>query len=259
MIDLARLDFRDFRQIRQARQERGRPYVIAHRGASAAAPENTLAAFTLALRQEAHIIETDLWFTQDNEIVLHHDRTLQRTMGRPEAVGQLAQRELLQCTALEPYPQEEGSVCIPALEELLELARTAGAGLLLELKDPLFSQPGYGDILLGKLREYDFLHSCFLVSFSPVCLEAMRALDPDMPLGLISLGFGLPQGTWSLLGPMYLNLLVNPFYAWMAHRQQILVAPLDPQPHLRTHLYRQIGVDAILTDNVVQIVSLLTV
>ncbi len=256
-MDLSRLDYRDFQQIRRARQRRGRPFVIAHRGASAAAPENTLAAFALALRQGAHLIETDLWFTQDAEIVLHHDRTLQRTMGRPEAVGQLSRHELLQCAALEPYPHAHGSVCIPALEELLELARTAGAGLLLELKDPLFSQAAYGNILLGKLREYDLLHSCFLVSFSPVCLEAMRGLDPHMPLGLISMRIGLPDGPWALLGPMYLNLLVNPLYPWMAHRREMLVAPLDPQPHLRARLYKQMGVDAVLADDVAQIASLL--
>ena len=257
MIDLSQLDFRDFKQVRRARQEHGRPFVIAHRGASAAAPENTLAAFALAIRQGAHIIESDLWFSQDKEIVLHHDRTLQRTMGRPEAVGQLSRQELLQCASLGPCPDADGSICIPALDELLELARAGRTRLLLELKDPLFSQPGYGDILLGKLREYDLLSSCFLVSFSSVCLEAMRVLDPGIPLGLISMGIGLPGGPWSLLGPLYTNLLVNPLYPWMAHRKEILVTPLDPQPHLRADFYKKIGVDAVLADDVAQMVSLL--
>ena len=95
MTDIHQFDLRDFKQARQARKERGRPFVIAHRGASSSAPENTLASFSLAVQQGAHFIESDLWFTLDKEIVLHHDRTLKRTMGRPEAVGQLSQQELL--------------------------------------------------------------------------------------------------------------------------------------------------------------------
>ncbi len=257
MTDRAPVDFRDFKQVRQERRRRGRPFVIAHRGASASAPENTMAAFALAIRQGAHLIETDLWFAQDREIMLHHDRTLQRVMGRPEMVGQLSQRELSQCTTLASYPPEDGSTHIPALEELLELVRPARMALLLELKDPLFSQPGYGDILLEKLKEYDLLHSCFLVSFSPVCLEAMRALDPNMPLGLISMKMGLPREPWSLLGPIYPNFWVNPLYPWMAHRQETLVAPLDPHPQVRTDFYQKIGVDAILADDVAQMVALL--
>ncbi len=257
MIDVLSLDFRDFKQVRRARKDRGWPFVIGHRGASASAPENTMAAFELAVQQGAHIIESDLWFTRDNEIALHHDRTLQRTMGRPETVGQLTQPELMRCTSLRPNPTNLGSTTIPSLEHLLEMANRRRLGLLLELKDPLFSLPGYGEVLLGKLKEHDLLSSCFLISFAPVCLEAMRALDPHMPLGLVSLKMGLPSGSWSLSGPMYINLLINPLYPAIAHSQGTLVTPLDPSPHLRVSLYRRIGVDAILADDVAQIVSLM--
>lgn len=256
-MDISQLDLRDFRQARQARKERDRPFVIAHRGASSSAPENTMAAFNLAVKQGAHFIESDLWFTLDKEIVLHHDRTLDRTMGRPEAVGMLSQGALLQCSALETYTGGEGSTYLPLLEELLEVACAEKLGLLLEMKDPLFSQPGYGEILLQKLGEYDLLNSCFLISFSQVSLATMQDLDPHLPMGLVSMGWGLPRGPWSLYGPLYLNLVVNPLYPFLAHRKGSLVAPLDPRPHLRIDLYKKIGVDAILADDVEQIVELL--
>src|SRR5947209_1170091 len=56
-----------------------RPEVIAHRGASAYAPENTLPAFELAVRQDAGCIEHDLQVTKDHVLVCLHDRTLERT------------------------------------------------------------------------------------------------------------------------------------------------------------------------------------
>lgn len=60
------------------------PLVIAHRGASAARPENTFAAFALAVKQGADMIETDLHRTRDGAIVLAHDATLGRLGGRGE-------------------------------------------------------------------------------------------------------------------------------------------------------------------------------
>ena len=56
-----------------------RPLVIAHRGASAYAPENTLEAFEAAVSMRADGIETDVYFTRDKKIVLNHDIRLERT------------------------------------------------------------------------------------------------------------------------------------------------------------------------------------
>src|SRR5229473_3211699 len=69
------LDARFFRQ--------GRPTVWAHRGASHDAPENTLAAFTLAARQGADGIELDAQLCGSGEVVVFHDATLGRTTGHP--------------------------------------------------------------------------------------------------------------------------------------------------------------------------------
>ena len=58
-----------------------RPALIAHRGASACAPEHTLAAYRLALQQGADFVEPDLQITKDGVLVCLHDATLERTTG----------------------------------------------------------------------------------------------------------------------------------------------------------------------------------
>lgn len=60
-----------------------RPLLIAHRGASGEAPENTIAAFDLALSQGADVIELDVRIRGDGELITLHDPTLERTTGDP--------------------------------------------------------------------------------------------------------------------------------------------------------------------------------
>jgi len=68
------------------------PIAFAHRGARAHAPENTLAAFTLALRLGATGVESDVWITADGEAVLDHDGVVGRVRRRP--IGTVARAEL---------------------------------------------------------------------------------------------------------------------------------------------------------------------
>jgi glycerophosphoryl diester phosphodiesterase len=70
------------------------PAVIAHRGASAYAPGNSLAAFELALRLGADAIELDLRATADGELVVLHDATLERTAGDPRFIAETPHAEL---------------------------------------------------------------------------------------------------------------------------------------------------------------------
>ena len=66
-----------------------RPLVMAHRGDAVHAPENTFAAFGLALERGAQLLETDLWFTKDGVLVCHHDRTLDRTTDSTGAIPEM--------------------------------------------------------------------------------------------------------------------------------------------------------------------------
>ena len=68
--------------------------IVAHRGASYDAPENTLAAHTLAWEQGADLVETDVHLTRDGELIVVHDKTTQRTTGQPGVVAELTLAEL---------------------------------------------------------------------------------------------------------------------------------------------------------------------
>ena len=115
--------------------------VIAHRGASGSAPENTLAAFELAASQGADAIELDVRLTADGVPVVIHDATLDRTTGGHGPVGALSLAELREVDAGHrftldggrSFPFRAGGVRVPTLSEVLRsLPRMP---LLLDLKE----------------------------------------------------------------------------------------------------------------------------
>src|SRR4051794_24480489 len=82
------------KKTRASLAKRGRTEIVAHRGASAAAPEHSLLAYDLALAQGADAIELDLRETADGELVVLHDATLQRPTADPRAIASLSSAAL---------------------------------------------------------------------------------------------------------------------------------------------------------------------
>src|ERR1041384_8836764 len=76
-----------------------RPVIIAHRGASARAPENTIASFELAVAQGAEAIELDVKLSADGHVIVHHDPTVDRTTNGKGKVKDLTLAELQQLDA----------------------------------------------------------------------------------------------------------------------------------------------------------------
>ncbi|HEX5081490.1 MAG TPA: glycerophosphodiester phosphodiesterase [Blastocatellia bacterium] len=148
------------------------PLVIAHRGASAYEPENTLRAFDLAIRQGAQMIELDLHVTSDNQVVVIHDPTLNHRTNLKGRVDSLTLAEIRRADA------GKGER-IPTLDETLDL--TLGkVRLYLEIKDPRAAAP-----TLRIIRERRCQAQVMLASFD---IELMRGLGEeagDTELGLI--------------------------------------------------------------------------
>lgn len=148
------------------------PLIIAHRGASAYEPENTLRAFDLAIGQGAQMIELDLHVTADNQVVVIHDPALDRLTNLKGRVDRMTLAEIKRADA------GKGER-VPTLDETFDL--TMGkVQLYLEIKDPRAALP-----TLQIIRDRQCQSQSLLASFD---IELMRRLGEevrDIELGLI--------------------------------------------------------------------------
>src|SRR5512141_12305 len=110
----------------------GRPLVLGHRGASADAPENTLAAFRLAMQQGADGVELDVWRCASGEVVVAHDEDLQRVAGSPLRIPDARLDELRAADVGAWKGARWRGERIPRLDEVLEAL--PGAVVNVELK-----------------------------------------------------------------------------------------------------------------------------
>jgi len=226
---------------------RPRPYVMAHRGASGYAPENTLASFRLAIEQGADLLETDLRFTKDEALVCIHDEIVDRTTDGHGPVRDMTLAEIRELDAGSWFNSSFAGERVPTLRELLDIT-PKDVALALELKDPLFKQAAYAQKLADALPGDEFVDRVAVLSFEQDCLDAVKQVAPQIPAGLITLYRPLPCTRTELIGPIWPLVFLNPLYAWMAHRLNKFVCPLDPCPDARVPWYMFIGVDALLTN-----------
>lgn len=226
---------------------KARPYVMAHRGNMTHRPENTLAAFRLALEQGADLIETDLHLSADGVFMCIHDSTVDRTTDGHGAVAGMTLAELKQLSAANSFEGYEGER-IPTLSEVIDLL-PPGVILALELKTDRFLEPAVGRQLAEQLADAGMTERTVLLSFEMARVEAVQRVAPEIPGGFITLKRFTPRPGADLLGPFWPILFANPFYVRAAHRRGQPVCPLDPHPDSRLWYYRWLGVDAVLTND----------
>lgn len=220
---------------------------MAHRGNRVRCPENTLASFRQAIDDGADILETDLHVTADGVLVCIHDATLDRTTNGSGPVKDKSLTELKQLSASCGRTEFAGER-IPTLDELIRLL-PSDLALALELKTDRFLDPAVARQLVTQLQEGGVLERTVLLSFDLNTLQAVQREAPELPIGLISMSNPFPRKGVQLIGAAWPLLLINPFYAWMAHRNGQVTCPLDPTPDRRLRWYRWMGFDAILTDD----------
>jgi len=109
--------------------------VIAHRGASAYAPENTLAAFALAAEMGANWFELDCTLTRDGEVIVIHDDTIDRTTGAKGSVAEMTLSELKQYDVGSWFDPKFAEERFPTLGEALDLAKEKRIGVYVEIKN----------------------------------------------------------------------------------------------------------------------------
>ncbi|ANA81511.1 glycerophosphodiester phosphodiesterase [Paenibacillus glucanolyticus] len=164
---------------------------IAHRGASGAAPENTMASFAKAFDMGADMLELDVQMSKDGEMVVIHDTTVDRTTNGQGNVGDLTFQELRQLDAGSWYGSEYKGELIPTLSEVLE--HFGGRiGLLIELKSPdLYPgiEQGVADglkkVMKGANGPQRYKEMVVVQSADTDALLRFHRLMPDIPLGVV--------------------------------------------------------------------------
>ena len=157
----------------------GSPLVIAHRGYSSVAPENTLAAFEAALRCGAHMVETDLHPTADGSAALIHDADVDATTAGSGRVADLGAAELARLDAGSWFSAAYRDQRVPLLADLLDLlTEHPGAQLLLELKGTWGTAQVAG--VLREVRRTGALEQVVLQSFETSTLATVQQLAPQV-------------------------------------------------------------------------------
>jgi glycerophosphoryl diester phosphodiesterase len=157
--------------------------VIAHRGASGHAPENTLAAFKKAVAMGATFIETDLQMSRDARLVAIHDATLKRTTSGEGLVHDMTLAQLRQLDAGSWFGSEYAGERIPTLEEILSFSKKNDVVFYLELKP----QGSWGGehALIGALRESGEIPRAVVISFDAAVVLNLRKIEPTLMTGLL--------------------------------------------------------------------------
>jgi glycerophosphoryl diester phosphodiesterase len=162
------------------------PELVAHRGFAGAFPENSLAAVRAALELGARWVEIDVQVSKDEQVVLFHDRTLNRVCGIPGAIHEYPLEKLRELRLREPdrFGTEFENEPIAELHEVVELFQSySGAMLFVEIKRIAIEQHGAA-LVLDKVREAvaPLAGRVILISFSH---EFLQLASTQFPIGFI--------------------------------------------------------------------------
>jgi glycerophosphoryl diester phosphodiesterase len=172
----------------QAKPESATPYIIAHRGISAKAPENTLASFNLAATVPGiDMVELDVRLTRDEEVIVLHDRTLQRTTTGNGIAGKYTLSELRSYDAGSWFDPSFRDERIPTLREILQ-AVGQSRWVDIEIKSDPFHRDRRG---LLERRVVEIVEQCemkdrvFYSSFDHQLVANLKRMVPEAVTGVL--------------------------------------------------------------------------
>jgi glycerophosphoryl diester phosphodiesterase len=229
------------------------PRIIAHRGASAIAPENTLAAFRAAAASGATWVEFDASLTKDGRPVVFHDDQLDRTT---DGTGLLADTPFEVLTHLDAgswFAPEFAGEMVPTLEEVLETLAGLSMGFNMEIKPDRGREVETARVALATAADWPVNAKVPLISsFSRTAVAVARDEKPDWPRSML---FDRRPADWRTLGT---ELKVVAFGANHQHLDASQVDEIKQAGYLlgaytvntieRAQTLFGWGVDAIFTD-----------
>jgi glycerophosphoryl diester phosphodiesterase len=253
--------------------------IIAHRGSSMAAPENTLAAVELALDERADRVEIDVRLTRDNQVVLYHDRSMSRLTGDPRQLGELTRAELAEFDIGSWFGDAYVGEPIPGLDEALERVRGRGR-LMIDLKTDPGRELALVDAVIETLQREawartacqedggdiatcgnaDVLGETRLATMSPSLAREIKAREPAVATTLLAqliLPGTLERRGFDALGLRHNRITENEIR--LARRFGYELHAWTVNDRVRMSQLIDLGVDAIITDRPGALAELLAI
>ena len=226
--------------------------IWAHRGASFYAPENTLEAFDIAVKQKSDGIELDVQLSKDGELVVIHDETIDRVSDGTGYVKDYNLNELKKFNVSNLFPHF-GYSAIPTLEEVYRLLKQTDIKINVELKTGIIFYEGIEKKLINLAKKMNMEDRIIYSSFNHYSLLNLRKLKKDAKIGLLVsdlyvdvLDYAVKLGADALHPIGYMLRLPGFIEESKAKNMKLHVWTVDDEEEIR--LLNEQGVDAIITN-----------
>jgi len=239
-----------------------KPVVFAHRGASQYAPENTIAAFDLAVSQGADAIELDVKLSADGKAVVIHDQTVDRTTDGSGRVDHIKLQDLKKLNAQYRFDTYTGER-IPTLDEVFE---SVGKRIFInvELTNYATRNDDLVPVVAEIVKRHQLSKEVLFSSFVPGNLKKIKTLLPGVPVALLAsqgiLGITSRSALFTQLSPK----IIHPYVEDVNQRYMNIERKRGRRVHVWTvneeiDLRRLIalGVDGFFTDDPVKALRIL--
>ena len=234
------------------------PTVMAHRGLSADAPENTLYAFSDAISVGADFIELDVQQTRDGVLVVMHDSNLKRTTGVNKDIWDVDYADIQNLDAGSWFDPAYANARIPTLEETLQFVDKR-AKLNIEIKPTKHGSDTLEQDVAELITRYQYTDACYVTSFSYGSLKKVKEVNPEIRTGyLMSVAYGQFYSlkyadAFSLNKVFVTSQVVN-----AAHQQgkQIFAWTVNSMSEVRSLC--NLHVDSIITDDPVMVQNVIS-
>lgn len=157
---------------------------FAHRGFKGKYPENTLLAFKKAIEVGADGIEFDVHLSKDNELVIIHDESLDRTTDGKGLIKDKSLKELKELSASYRYPSCDRQEIL-TLREYFDFAKDLDIITNIELKTSIIGYPGIEEEVYQLIKEYDLASKIIISSFNHNSLIRFKEIDSNIKCGVL--------------------------------------------------------------------------
>jgi glycerophosphoryl diester phosphodiesterase len=230
--------------------------VIAHRGFSGIAPENTLTAFKKAIDVGADMIELDVLLSKDGELVVIHDKTVNRTTNGKGKVCDFTLNELKKLDAGGWFKNHFTGEKIPSLEEVLDLAKNKIL-LNIEIKkdayDPQNKKGGVEEKTVKLVEKYNMNSQVLVSSFNPLIVKRVKEFAPDISTAILY-RYGINKKLIKVFNNLNVDA-INPGKRFFTKKATVEVHQSDLKINIYTinqkremKKFIKMGVDGIITN-----------